>query len=194
MEFFIKNVDFKADEWEVTAAIAKLLHLCPGHFVTGPKDRLPNFRVTLNKSPAGGIRNDGSGTFTMTKSEGNSFQRLNKEDQISIQVRGKGLRFIPNGNAVETSLILELEKSPFVDPDIAKDRARRINTLCDPFHLTRVQIGLCSLIGAVSLMMIPLFVTRYLLSPKGCTPSGTSLIFHRMGARLSRKEHGVAFF
>jgi RNA-dependent RNA polymerase len=144
MEFSIKNVHFKADEWEVTAAIAdQILHVCPGLFVTGPKERLPNFKVILNKKPACGIQNDGTGALTMTKSEGRKFQRFDEKDQISIKVKGKRLKFFPTRNAVEMPLVLELEKAPFVDPEIARDRARRIDTLCDPFHLTHVQIGLC---------------------------------------------------
>lgn len=142
MEFCIKNVHFKADEWEVTTEIAsQVLHVCPGHFVTGPQERLPNFKVQLNKSPAGGVQNDGTGTFTLTKSLGGRFRRLS--DQISVEVRGKKLKFIPTRNSVGKSLTLELEKARFIDPRLAKDRAQRINTLCDPFHITHVQIGLC---------------------------------------------------
>ena len=144
MEFDIKNVDFKADEWEVTAAIAgQVLHVCPGLFVTGPKERLPNFKVKLNKRAAGGVQNDGTGTLTMTKSEGRKFQRFNEKDQIFIKLGRKRLKFFPTRNSVEIPLILELEKAPFVDPEIARDRARRVDALCDPFHLTHVQIGLC---------------------------------------------------
>lgn len=143
MEFCIRNVPFKADEWEVTTAIAsQVLHVCPGPFVTGPQDPLPNFEVKLNQSTAGGVQNDGSGTFTLTKPLGRKFQRLN--DQISVEVRGKKLKFIPTRNPVKPFVIAVLEKAPFVDPNIARDRARIIDTLCDPFHLTQVQIGLCS--------------------------------------------------
>lgn len=144
MEFHIRNVPFKADQWEVTVAIAKqVLHVCPGSFVQAPGERLPNFKVILNESQAGGVQNDGTGTFTMTKSEGKKFQRLNEKDQISVDVRGKKLRFVPSKSSVRAGLILELEKAPFVDPGIEKDRAWRVNTLCDVFHLTHVQIGLC---------------------------------------------------
>jgi len=145
MEFCIKSVPFRADEWEVTAAISQqVLHVCPGLFVTGPKERLPNFKVVLNKRPAAGVQNDGTGTLTMTKSEGKKFQRFNEKDQICVRVKGKRLKFFPDKNAsIEVPLILELEKAPFVDPEIARDRERRINALCDPFHLTHVQIGLC---------------------------------------------------
>lgn len=142
MEFYIRNVDFKADEWEITTAIAEVLHVCPGLFVTKPEERLPNFRVRLNKSQAGGVQNDGSGTFTLTKPLGRKFKRLNEKGDISVVVKGKRLKFFPNTNSVGHSLQLELEKAPFIDPDIARDRERRINALCDPFLVAHVQIGL----------------------------------------------------
>lgn len=142
MEFSIANVHYRADEWEVTATIAaQVLHVCPGLFVTGPKERLPNFKVTLNMKPACGVQNDGTGTLTMTKSEGRKFQFFNERRQIFVKVRGKRIKFIPTKNVVGVALILELEKAPFVDPEIARDRARKVDALCDPFHLTHVQIG-----------------------------------------------------
>lgn len=145
MEFYIRNVDFKADEWEITTAIAdQVLHVCPGLFVPKPEERLPNFRVRLNKSQAGGVQNDGTGAFTLTKSHGKKFKRLNEKGDISVVVKGKKLKFFPNTNPVGYSLQLELEKAPFIDPEIARDRGRRINTLSDPFLVAHVQIGLYS--------------------------------------------------
>ncbi|KAF8123146.1 RNA dependent RNA polymerase-domain-containing protein [Boletus edulis] len=176
MEFCIKNVHRTADEWEVTAAIAgQVLHVCPGLFVTGPKERLPNFKVLLNKSPAGGVQNDGTGTFTMTRSEGRKFQYFSERRQIIVNVKGRGLRFFPNNNVVEIPLILELEKAPFVDPEIARDRARRINALCDPFHLTHVQIG-----------------TFYY--PKGAGAQDPRSFSIEWDRNLSRKSMGLLFF
>lgn len=144
MEFYIRNVDFKADEWEVTTAIARLVHVCPGLFVTNPEERLPNFKVQLNKSQAGGVQNDGSGAFMLTKSLGKKFKRLNEQGHVDVAVRGKKLKFFPNTNSVGKSLTLELEKAPFIDPNIARDRERRINALRDPFLIAHVQIGLYS--------------------------------------------------
>lgn len=144
MEFYIRNVDFKADEWEITTEIAgQVLHCVSlGLFVTDPEERLPNFKVRLNKSQAGGVQNDGSGTFTLTKSLGKKFKRLNEKGQIDVVVKGKKLKFFPNQNSVGKSWQLELEKAPFINPDIARDRGQRINTLRDPFLVTHVQIGL----------------------------------------------------
>ncbi|KAG8217645.1 RNA dependent RNA polymerase-domain-containing protein [Butyriboletus roseoflavus] len=142
MEFSIRHIDFKADEWEITTAIAgQVLHVCPGLFVANPEERLPNFKVRLNKSQAGGVQNDGTGEFTLTKSLGKKFKRLNEKGHIEVVVREKKLKFFPNTNTVGKSLLLELEKAPFIDPDIARDRGRRINALRDPFLVAHVQIG-----------------------------------------------------
>lgn len=143
MEFCIRNIDFKADEWEVTTAIAgQVLHLCPGLFITDPGERLPNFKVRLNKSQAGGVQNDGTGTFTLTKPLGKKFKHLNEKGHINVAVKGKKLKFFLNPNTVKIALVLELEKAPFIDPDIARDRGRRISALRDPFLVAHVQVGL----------------------------------------------------
>ncbi|KAG6376279.1 RNA dependent RNA polymerase-domain-containing protein [Boletus reticuloceps] len=142
MEFNIRNIEFKADEWEITTAIARqVLHVYPGPFVTNPEERLPNFKVRLNKSQAGGVQNDGSGVLALTRLLGRKFRRLNETGQISVEVKGKKLKFYPNTSMVKSSLLLELEKAPFIDPDTARDRERRINALRDPFLVARVQIG-----------------------------------------------------
>lgn len=143
MEFCIENVHFRADEWEVTTEIAnQVLHVCPGLFVTGPRERLPNFKVQLNKRLECGIQNNGTGKFTLTKTLGRNFQRFNDQNLISVEVRRRKLKFTPTRNPIEKSLLLELEKAPFIDPCIARDRTQRINALCDPFDITYVQIGL----------------------------------------------------
>ncbi|KAF9227760.1 RdRP-domain-containing protein [Gyrodon lividus] len=141
MEFHIRNIHFGADAWEVTKAIAQVLHKCPGPFVAGPNERLPNFNVRLNMSQAGGVQNDGSGAFTVVHKLGLKFQRLNKNHEISVTVRDKRLKFTPNGNYVSNGLALELEKAPFIDPDIAKDRQWRVDSLDEPFLVAHVQIG-----------------------------------------------------
>jgi RNA-dependent RNA polymerase len=123
----MRNVDFKANEWEVTTAIAnQVLHVCPGHFVTGPKERLPDLKVRLNKSPAGGVGNHGSGTFTMTTSEGKRFQSISRASDLRPS-EGEKAPVHPQRKPGRT--VLELGRVPFVESDDAKGRARRISTL-----------------------------------------------------------------
>ena len=178
MEFHIRNIDFKADEWEVTTKIAgQVLHVCPGLFVTSPEERLPNFKVRLNMSQAGGVQNDGTGELTLTKPLGKKFKRLNEKGHIEVVVREKKLKFFPNTNTVGKSLLLELEKAPFIDPEIARDRGRRIDTLRDPFLVAHVQIGPCyrPFIGGVKPMINSLCTPRRLLLSEGCTPTRPSI-------------------
>ncbi|KAF9246394.1 RNA dependent RNA polymerase-domain-containing protein [Melanogaster broomeanus] len=135
MEFYIRNIDFKADKWGVTKAIAdQILHKCPGPFVGGPDEPLPNFNVRLKMMcEDGGVLHDGSGALTLTRKLSHKFLQLNKNQEISATVNGKKLRFIPNGNHVNRALVLELEKAPFINPDIARDPS--------PFLVANLQIG-----------------------------------------------------
>lgn len=141
MEFDIRNLEYTANEWQVTKAIAEVLHKCPGPFVTGPEERLPNFQVKLNPSKAGGVQNDGSGTFTVTSKVGGKFHRLCQNQEISVVVGAKKLKFYPNSNHPPRWLATTLEKAPFISPDIAQDRQSRIDALDDPFLVERVQFG-----------------------------------------------------
>ncbi|KIJ69127.1 hypothetical protein HYDPIDRAFT_23984 [Hydnomerulius pinastri MD-312] len=141
MEFDIRNLDFKANEWEVTKQIAEVLHKCPGPFVTGPEERLPNFQVHLNMSEAGGVQNNGTGTLTVTRKLSSKFINLQKHNEISVVVGGKKLKFYPTSNKVAQWLQITLEKAPFINPDIAQDRQRRIDALTDGFLVGSVQIG-----------------------------------------------------
>lgn len=64
MNFDVRNVDFQVNEWEVTRAIAAILHTEDAFRPAEPGERQINFKVALNKPPAG-VRNDGTGTLTL---------------------------------------------------------------------------------------------------------------------------------
>ncbi|KAL4067761.1 RNA dependent RNA polymerase-domain-containing protein [Scleroderma citrinum] len=141
MEFDIRNVDTKATKYMVTKCIAEVLHKCPGPFVTDEDQRLPNFEVTLNEGNIGGIRNDGTGTFTVTRPVGNKFYRLYRLREIAILVGDRELRFYPNSKPVKRNLALTLEKAPFINPDIEQKRQEKLNALQGSFVVAKVQIG-----------------------------------------------------
>ncbi|KAG6336315.1 hypothetical protein ID866_2764 [Astraeus odoratus] len=141
MEFHIRNLDTKASKYTVTKAIADVLHVCPGPFVTDPEQRPPNFDVTLHESECGGVRNKGTGTFTVTKTVGKQFDRLYHHGEISVVVEGRELRFRRTTNTVKRYLCLTLEKAPFIDPEIERERREKLNALDDSFVVAKVQIG-----------------------------------------------------
>ncbi|KAG1724765.1 RNA dependent RNA polymerase-domain-containing protein [Suillus paluster] len=145
MEFIIRNVDFGATEYDVTKAIAEVLHACPGPFVSDAdaQQRLINFRVTLDKNECGGVRNSGSGTLRLpSKSVGLKFCRLvDVEDGITIKVGKKCLKFRPTTKHIPNDILITLAKAPYVDPDIAQKRQEKIDALSSDFRIATVQIG-----------------------------------------------------
>ncbi|KAF9236238.1 RNA dependent RNA polymerase-domain-containing protein [Melanogaster broomeanus] len=141
MEFDIRNIDFKADKWQIMKAIAaQVLHKSPGPFVAGPDDPLPNFNVQLEMREDTVLHN-GYGVLTVTRKVGQKFLPLNRNHEISVKVHGRKLKFFPNDNLVKWTLVLELEKVPFIHPDIAQDRQRKIESLEAPFFVDHLQIG-----------------------------------------------------
>ncbi|KAI5995827.1 RNA dependent RNA polymerase-domain-containing protein [Pisolithus orientalis] len=142
MEFEIWNVHTQATVYDVTKAIAdQVLHKCPGLFVTDSEQRLPNFQVVLNANDCGGVRNNGNGTFTVTKATGKRFNQLNVRREISVIVKEKKLKFRPTREHVSMATEMTLEKAPFIDPDIERQREEKLVALQDGFVVCRVQIG-----------------------------------------------------
>ncbi|KAI6110431.1 RNA dependent RNA polymerase-domain-containing protein [Pisolithus croceorrhizus] len=142
MEFSISNVHTRATAYTVTKAIAdQVLHRRPGLFLAGSEQRLPNFSVTLNPDGRGGVRNDGTGTLTLTAAIGERFLELYNQGNITVTVNGGQLRFHPSGRTVDASLEMQLERAPFIDPGIEQERQRRILMFQDRFCVSKVQIG-----------------------------------------------------
>ncbi|KAG1792180.1 RNA dependent RNA polymerase-domain-containing protein [Suillus plorans] len=146
MEFYIRNVDFQATEYEVTKKIAEVLHACPGPFVSDAdaQHRPINFRVMLEKNECGGVRNKGFGSLRLpSKDVGLKFRRLvDGEDGVTIKVGKKRLKFAPTNNHIPSNMLVTLTKAPYVDPDIAQKRQEKIDALSSDFRIAKVQIGI----------------------------------------------------
>lgn len=85
MEFSISNVHRQATAYTVTKAIAdKVLHKCPGPFLADSKQRLPNFDVALNSDDLRGVRNNSTGTLTLTTAIGERFLELYNRGNITV--------------------------------------------------------------------------------------------------------------
>ncbi|KAI6030049.1 RNA dependent RNA polymerase-domain-containing protein [Pisolithus marmoratus] len=142
MEFYISHVPTRATEYTVTKAIAdQVLHKCPGLFLADRQQRLPNFKVTLNLDDRGGVRNNGTGALTLTTAIGAEFLALYNQGNITAMVDGRQLVFHPSGRPVDAGLEMTLERAPFIDPDIAQERQKKIDALQDRFCVCKVQIG-----------------------------------------------------
>lgn len=69
MNLALANVDYGTNEWDVTRAIAEVLHKEDEFLPTEPGARLLNFKVTLNPRPGMGVQNDGTGLLTLPSHE-----------------------------------------------------------------------------------------------------------------------------
>lgn len=178
-EFNIRNLDRKATKYTVTKRIVEVLHQCPGPFVTDEDQRLPNFDVKLGEGVIGGIRNDGTGTLTMTKEVGRKFYRLYRQREIVITVGGRELKFYHSDKPIRRDLTLTLQKAPFIDPDIEEERQEKLSALQRSFVVAKVQIGYSSSVVQFSSELTSKNL-RYLLSPIQCI---SAFILSGMGAR-----------
>jgi RNA-dependent RNA polymerase len=68
MNLEIANLDFGANEWDVTKAVAGVLHKEDEFLPTEPTARLLNFKVKLNPRNVG-VQNDGTGILTLPSHE-----------------------------------------------------------------------------------------------------------------------------
>jgi RNA-dependent RNA polymerase len=138
MELNITCVPFKANEWAVTRAIAKVLHSDDfGAVVPG---RLINFRVRLKEGDAGGIRNDGTGTLTLPF-EKTGFKFLDRVKIEPIKIDKMKLRFYPSGKPSDW-MVQTLSKTPYVDPDIEEAHQAKLIILEEDIRVDKVQFGI----------------------------------------------------
>jgi RNA-dependent RNA polymerase len=143
MELNIKYIDFEASQWEVTKAIAAVLHTEFPKLTPGENPRRLNFKVKLNASQAGGVGNDGTGQlFLPSRKAGQAFLGWFK-DGGSIKVRGSKLKFFGGGGrpSITQGLKMELEKAPYIDPDIDEKRESVLYTLERQLRVDEVQFG-----------------------------------------------------
>ena len=75
MDLNIVNVDSRVNEWEVTRAIAAVLHT-EDEFKPPEGERQLNFKVQLHPREVQGVRNDGTGVLTLPSGKVNLFHRF----------------------------------------------------------------------------------------------------------------------
>lgn len=137
IEITIRYVPRTANEWMVTREIAKVLH--SDNFGPIVKDRVINFRVQLEPSDMGGIRNTGNGTLCIPDEViGQKFLRFVREEPIKME--NNKLRFYPSGK-LSNAMAETLAKTPYVNPDIEEERSNKLRDLEGEFRVDRVQFG-----------------------------------------------------
>ncbi|KAI0045365.1 RdRP-domain-containing protein [Auriscalpium vulgare] len=142
MSFDVKGISYDADEFDVQKGIADVLH---GPDLYDPDDpsnkgRLPNFKVALNESRAGGVH-DGTAILTLpTRHLADRLFAWARENH-SITVRGKKVKLFRRYDRVPSSLKYILEKAPYIQPEQAQERQEILRELDKRLRIEKVQFG-----------------------------------------------------
>ena len=143
MDLTIRHLPGSVNEWDVTRAIAVVLHsdeFAPRRQDPYAVDRPINFRVKLNPSKAGGVGNDGTGTLTLpTVGAANKFLIWVKETPIKIA--GKKVKFYRHGPPPRKDIAVTLEKTPYIDPDLEEEHQKKVWELQDILRVDTIQFG-----------------------------------------------------
>lgn len=142
MDLNILFLPYGVNEWTVTRCIATVLHseeFSPRQRNPNAVDRPINFRVKLNPSKAGGVGNDGSGILTLpTQNIAGKFLSWVKDTPLRIE--GKKVKFYRRGQPPH-GLALQLEKTPYINPDLEEERQQKLWDLQDLFRVDAIQFG-----------------------------------------------------
>ncbi|KAL0955882.1 hypothetical protein HGRIS_002080 [Hohenbuehelia grisea] len=140
MDVAIQQIPRTASEWDVARAIAAVLH--SDEFKRGEANgRDLNFKVKLNPSVIGGVRNDGSGRVTIPNSD--VVQRfLTWVKDTPIRLDKQKLKFyVPKSSRPPPWLVSQLDRTYFTNPDIDEEREQILQSLDDSLRVDAVQFG-----------------------------------------------------
>jgi hypothetical protein len=124
MEIELTRISFEADVYDVRKAVAAVLH---GPDLFDPNDRenkgrVPNFEITMGKSPAGRIHN-GKAILRVGSNLGRRLLKWSRESRDNnIKVKGDPIKIFNLFNSVLPDVKQTLEKALYIDPE--RDRQR----------------------------------------------------------------------
>jgi RNA-dependent RNA polymerase len=124
MEIELTRISFEANVFDVRNAVAAVLH---GPDLYDPNDkenkgRVPNFEITMGKSPAGRIHN-GKAVLRVGANLGRKLIEWSRAStDHNIEVKGSPLRIFNLFNTVPLNVKQTLEKALYIDPE--RDRQR----------------------------------------------------------------------
>jgi hypothetical protein len=140
MDLRIKYLPSDVNEFQVTRVIAQVLHADDFAPRSDDSERLINFKVRLNPSSQGGVRNDGTGILTPPQANpALKFLGWIKDDPIKIEK--KKIVFYKSNSKPWPSLSQTLLKTPFISPDIEEERRGKLDALQEPLRVDVVQFG-----------------------------------------------------
>ncbi|KAK0228867.1 RNA dependent RNA polymerase-domain-containing protein [Armillaria fumosa] len=138
MNIALNYLPTTVNAWDVTRSLAEVLHSDEFHPVH-ENERPLNFKVLLNPSKMGGVRNDGTGILQLpTEAIGRKFLHWAKETPIRIQ--NKKIKMYPRG-ATYHDVALTLQRTPFVNPDIEEEWEDKCRQLDVRIRVDVVQFG-----------------------------------------------------
>jgi RNA-dependent RNA polymerase len=146
MELDLLHIHREANRWDVTRAIANILHNDPGPdwFGIGGTATHPrplHFRVAVNDGH-GGLRNNGTGVLTLPSWDVGRKLLIWRDRGGQIRVLGKAIKVIATQRKPTADVQMTLEKAPFVDPD-KEERLQQILTALEPvLEIDEVQFGI----------------------------------------------------
>ena len=119
MELNLNYVHFDATQYQVIKAFEGVLHgpdlFDPNDTTRWPRGRPPNFQVRLNKSIAGGVGNDGTGTLTLhSRAFGERLRKWLREEGHNVKVLGQRIRISHSKRGVPDHIREMLDKSIYV--------------------------------------------------------------------------------
>ncbi|KAF9265704.1 RdRP-domain-containing protein [Marasmius fiardii PR-910] len=141
MELNIQYLPPTVTEWDLTRSLAKILHDEDFHPRNNPEERLINFKVEINPSKAGGMRNDGTGVLVLSHQKiGHQF--LDWVRQRPLKIEGRKIKFyLDKQRKLRHWLSLTLQRTPYVDPDIEEAHQQKLHDLDAAFRVDTVEFG-----------------------------------------------------
>ncbi|KAK7034082.1 hypothetical protein VNI00_012513 [Paramarasmius palmivorus] len=141
MDLNIRYLPSDINDWELTRIIQKILH--DDEFLprSDPDERRINFRAKVNPSPVGGVRNDGTGVLTIPHVH-IGFKFLDWIHKNPVKIGGKKIKFYKRNEPPLHWLVMTLQRTPFVDPNIEEEYAEKIFALDDKLRVDVVQFGI----------------------------------------------------
>ncbi|KIY50810.1 RdRP-domain-containing protein [Fistulina hepatica ATCC 64428] len=158
MNIEIKGLPVTANHWDVTRAIADVLHTPEfdprlADKSIHPKDLKKyriNFEVNLNRSKQGkytrGVRNDGTGYFTLPDEKyGKHFvQTCRATPIVMTDDFGKKhkVTFFPSKRPVPKGKASTLQRTPYVDPDVEEEHEKKVFDLELSLRVDLIRFGI----------------------------------------------------
>jgi len=140
MDLRIKHLPSDVNEWTVTRAIAQVLHADDFAHRSDDSERLVNFKVKLNPSQQGGVRNDGTGILTLPQAN-LALKFLAWVRDSPIKIDKKKIIFYKSNIKPWQGVSQTLQKTPYINPDIEEERQRRLYGLQEALRVDAVQFG-----------------------------------------------------